>query len=204
MRGGDRHGGDITIRERRRVYQGWSRIDLVTAEVRHADGSIRTLRHEIRDHGNAAAALAHDPCAGTVLLVRQLRLPVHLAGEDGYVLEACAGLIEPTDESAAACIIREVREETGCTISDLEPVADAYCSPGSITEKLALFLARYRHGEAAARGGLAHEDEDIEVVEMAADEFWRCVESGRIRDLKTLVLGYALRFRHPEIFNIDA
>ncbi len=191
---------DITIRSRERVYDGWSRVDVVIADVRHADGSVRTLRHEIRDHGIAAAALPFDPEARTVLLVRQLRLPVHLAGEDGFVLEAIAGLIEAGDDDAAACIAREAMEETGCRITDLDPVADAYCSPGSITEKLALFLARYRHGDAVARAGLTHEDEDIEVVEMRADAFWRLLEAGKINDLKTVALGYALKARHPKVF----
>ncbi|MCC2110722.1 MAG: NUDIX hydrolase [Hyphomicrobiales bacterium] len=200
MTGSDDNRDGITIRSRKRVYDGWSRVDEVIADVRHPDGSVSTLRHEIRDHGIATAALAFDPEARTVLLVRQLRLPVHLSGDDGYVLEAIAGLIEARDDNAEACITREAMEETGCRITDLEPIANAYCSPGSITEKLALFLARYRHGEAVARAGLAHEDEDIEVVEISTDAFWQLIEAGKINDLKTLALGYALRTRYPQLF----
>ena len=189
----------VEISSSERVYDGWSRIDRVTARVRRRDGSDHTLRYEIRDHGSAAAVLPYDPVAGTVLLVRQLRLPVHLAGEDGWILEACAGLVDPADPHPEATVVREAFEETGHRIHDLEAVASVYSSPGSITEKVYLFLAQYQRGTAASdfKGDV---DEDIEPVEMTAEGAWRLVEAGKIAGPKTPALIFTPPPRRPGLF----
>lgn len=187
------------IRSVERVYDGWSRIDRVTADVRRRDGSPHTLCYEIRDHGSAAAVLPYDPMAGTVLLVRQLRLPVHLNGDDGWILEACAGLVDPADPEPKATVFREAYEETGYRITDIEPVSTVYSSPGSITEKVHLFIAQYQRGTAEPHF-LGDDDEDIEPVELSADGLWQMVEAGDIVDLKTFALVHALRVRRPGLF----
>ena len=62
-------------------------------------------------------------------------------------------------------------------------------SPGSVTERLHFFAAQY---EASSRlndgGGVAHEGEDIEVLELPLEEAMRMVADGRICDGKTIML----------------
>ncbi len=62
-------------------------------------------------------------------------------------------------------------------------------SPGSVTEKLHFFVAEYdpsmRVGDG---GGLAHEGEDIEVLELSIDEALAMIADGRIVDAKTIML----------------
>lgn len=187
------------IRSIERVYDGWSTVDEVVADLRRRNGDIFTVRYEVRDHGRGAAVLPYDPDAGTVLLVRQLRLPVHLSGDDGTMLEVCAGLIDETDPDPARTVVREAHEETGYRVFDLELVSAAYSSPGSITEKLWLYLAQYRRGTAESHD-LADEHEDIEVVEMTAAGLLAMVGRGEIRDLKTFALALALKEKRPGLF----
>jgi len=62
-------------------------------------------------------------------------------------------------------------------------------SPGSVTEILYFFIAEYsKEMKVADGGGIAHEEENIEVVELSIDEAMKMIEQGEIRDAKTIML----------------
>lgn len=186
---------------RRRLVDRFIKLDVVDVEVTLPDGSTKVLERDIHDHGKAVAILPFDRRAGTVILVSQLRVPVLLAGEgDGTLVEVPAGLID-AGETAAETALRELREEAGIEVRDLEWVGDVYASPGSVTETVALYLAAYsREDRVGVGGGLASEDEDIEVLEWPLARFADALDSGAIRCAKTMALGFALRLRHPDLF----
>lgn len=166
----------------------WYVLRKVTFELQRRDGQWQRLSREAYDRGNGATLLLFNPRRGTVVLTRQFRLPAFLNGcADGHLQEACAGLLDGDDPET--CIRREAEEETGYRIRAPRKVFEAYMSPGSVTEKLHFFVADY---EAADRvqegGGLAHEGEDIEVVEMALSEALAGIRAGTIEDGKTIML----------------
>ena len=186
------------VRNRRTetLSSGWGTLTRHAFERQGEDGSWNEQTREIYDHGHAVACLAHDPVQGTVLLVRQFRLPVMLhegdieggTAHDGMSVETPAGLID-AGESPEETMRREMLEETGYEVSDLTFVADLYASPGSLSERMVLFTATYRSGEKAAEGGgLAEEGEEIEVLELPLTEARAMLADGRIRDLKTAFL----------------
>ena len=136
---------------------------------------------------------------GTALLVRQLRAPVFLTTGKQSELEAIAGMIDEGDASLTAR--REAKEEAGLELGDLERVTDAWSSPGMSTERVALFLARYRAADrVSAGGGLAEEHEEIEVVEMPLSALAVLADRGELTDMKTLALVQTLRLRRPFLF----
>ena len=176
------------------LHEGWGTLRRHTLDDGH--------RREVYDHGHAVGCLAHDPARGTVLLVRQHRLPIALhdadldgfGGSDGASLEVPAGLIDQ-GEAPADTMAREMEEETGYRVHDLTLVADLYASPGSLSERMILYTATYRSGERVGEGdrvgeggGLESEGERLEVVEMALAEAVALVKGGGIRDLKTAFL----------------
>ncbi|HSM18780.1 MAG TPA: NUDIX hydrolase, partial [Hyphomicrobiales bacterium] len=102
----------------------------------------------------------------------------------------------------AECARHEALEETGYEVADLEPVGAVFSSPGTLTERMHLFLARYApDGRAHDGGGVDHEGEDIEVLEYPLDELARMAADGTIIDAKTLVVIERLRRRRPELFS---
>jgi GDP-mannose pyrophosphatase NudK len=73
-----------------------------------------------------------------ILLTRQFRLPAFLNGnKSGYLVEACAGLIDETETPEQAAR-REVLEETGYKLQTIDMIAGVYSSAGGITEFLYL------------------------------------------------------------------
>lgn len=177
------------------LHKGWT--TLLEATVRLADGT--EVTREIEDHGRAAAVLPYDPRRRVAFLVRQLRVPMLLKGAGAASLEAPAGIMDEDDPADTAR--REALEEVGLRLGALEHVADAWPSPGVCCERIALFLAPCSASDrVAAGGGLAEEHENIAVVEMPLDALWALLEEGRLVDMKTLTLVFALRHRHPELF----
>ncbi len=75
--------------------------------------------------------------------------------------------------------------------------------PALSTERAHLFLATYHAGDrVAAGGGLAHEGEDIDVVELPLAELASMIDTGERLDLKVLFLVQILRLRRPDLFRL--
>jgi len=174
------------------LSEGFIHLSRVTAEVTGRDGRPLKLTREVHHHGNVAAILPVDRKRHTALLVRQWRIPLWLNGYKEPLLEATAGIIDD-GETPEACAMREVIEETGYAVSNVRNIAEVYTSPGTLTERLYLYLADY--DESSKRndgGGLRSEGEDIEVVELGIPALKDMAARGEILDAKTLILIHAL------------
>jgi nudix-type nucleoside diphosphatase (YffH/AdpP family) len=182
----------IRIRAIDVLHDGWLRLKAVRFDFRRRSGDWQAQERLIVDSGDAASVLPYDPDRGTVLLVRQFRLPAHLAGLDGFLLEACAGKLD--GDAPETCARREAEEELGYRLGALERLFDAFMSPGSLTERVAFFLAPYGPTDRISDGGgHLHEGEDIEVVETTLADALAMVDTGRIIDGKTIILLQSLK-----------
>jgi nudix-type nucleoside diphosphatase (YffH/AdpP family) len=170
------------------LFKGWNTLSLYQIEMQGADGGVQSHGREIVDHGHAAAILLLDRDEKRLTLVRQFRLAVHLNGDEGRVLEACAGLLDDGD-SAETCARREAIEETGIAPYGLHHAFDVYASPGALTEKTSCFLGFYQQADRIGKGGgLAHEGEEIEIVEIGFADALPMIADGMIIDAKTVAL----------------
>jgi len=179
---------DVVIRDVEVTSDGWHVLRRTTFDYRGRDGRWTTVQRETYDRGNGAAILPYDPDRRTVLLTRQFRFPAYVNDHpDGMLLEAAAGLLD--GEHPETAIRREAEEELGVVVAEIEHVFDAYMSPGSITERVHFYAARYGpQDRRSAGGGVASEDEEIEVVELAFEDALEMVAGGGVVDGKTIML----------------
>ena len=183
--------------ERTVLSDDWAVLSKYAFDYQRRDGNRERQDREVYHRGDSVAVLPHDAARGTVLLLRQFRLPAYLTDGDGFLIEACAGAME--DERAEACARREALEELGCRLDTLEPVALAYSSPGSLTERVFCFTAPYSPRDRISDGGgRSDEGEDIEVIEIALDDALAMIASGGIIDMKTILLLQQLNLSRPE------
>lgn len=169
------------------ISEQWATLKKVGFDYQNKEGNWLAVKREVYDRGDGACALLYNKEKGSVLLIKQFRLPAYLHGDDGFLLEACAGMIE--DETPEKTILREIQEETGYRISTVTQVAAIFMSPGSSTERIHLFIAPYAdHQKVSAGGGLDSEQEDIEVVEYAFAKALQDIKNGNIKDAKTVLL----------------
>jgi ADP-ribose pyrophosphatase len=114
---------------------------------------------------------------GRIALVRQYRHPAKRE-----MLEIPAGKID-AGESPEICAAREIEEELGVRVGQIEKLAEFYSTPGFCEEKLFVYLATKLE---PAQQKLDH-DEAVEIVYLSLEEAWQLVEQGEIEDAKTII-----------------
>jgi len=179
---------NIKILDTKVLSDNWYVLKKITYEYSKKDGTQLTQSREAYDRGNGATILLYNKEQKTVILTRQFRLPTFVNGnETGMLIEACAGLLDK--ENAEVCIKRETEEETGYKITDVRKIFEAYMSPGSVTEILYFFIAEYsKEMKVSEGGGVEQEEENIEVLEFDIEKAMKMIESGEIKDGKTIML----------------
>lgn len=171
----------------RRAYSG--RIISVDIDrVRFPDGSEGELEMVRHPGASAVVPFLSDPAGEDpqVLLIRQYRYAA-----EQFMYEVPAGRLDP-GEAPLDCARRELREETGCEASVIEPLTTIYTTPGFTDERIHLFMATgLTQGEAAREA-----DEFMEVEAVPISRCLAMVQQGAISDGKTIVaLLYAAGFR---------
>jgi nudix-type nucleoside diphosphatase (YffH/AdpP family) len=170
------------------LSDAWYTLRRVAFDYRNAGGRWSAQEREAYDRGNGATILLIDWERRSVVLTRQFRMPAYLNGHvDGVLTETAAGLLD--GEDAETAIRREVEEETGYRVRSVRRLFELFMSPGSVTERVAFFVAEYTAADRiSSGGGVADEDEHIEVVELGLDEAVDRIDSGEICDGKTVLL----------------
>ena len=170
------------------LSNNWYTLKKLTYQIQKNNGEWQTQNREAYDRGNGATILLYNKEQQTVILTRQFRLPTYINGnETGMLIEACAGLLDK--DNPEDCIRRETEEETGYKVSHVEKIFEAYMSPGSVTELIYFFIAEYSSAmKIHEGGGVDHEQEDIEVLEITFDTAYKMIGSGEIKDGKTIML----------------
>lgn len=155
------------------IYRGRI-INLRVDNVKLPNGN-RTMR-EVVEHAPAVGVIAEAE-NGDLFLVRQYRYP---AGE--FLLEIPAGIIEEGEKSSEAAK-RELQEEIGFDPNELKEIMRFYTSPGFSNEMIVVFHAK----DLVPSTRECDPDEFLDVVRVSAAELRTAVETGRIKDSKTLV-----------------
>lgn len=177
----------IKILKKEVLSDNWYTLNKITFDYTLKDGSVQRQEREAYDRGNGSTILLYNKEKGTIVLTRQFRMPTYLNGnESGFLIEACAGLLEK--DNAEDCIRKETEEETGYRITNVKKVFESYMSPGSVTEILYFFVAEYEDHMKVNEGGGTDEEEDIQVLELPFQRAIEMVKSGEIKDAKTIML----------------
>jgi len=160
----------------------------VTFDYKLNNGNWVTKSREVYNRGDGASIMLYNSAKKTIILVKQFRLPTYFNGNStGFLIEVCAGMLDK--DNPVDCIIRETEEEVGYRVKDVKKIYEAYTSPGVMTEKMHFFIAAYTDDmQVSAGGGLESEHEDIEVLEIPFNQAKKMIETGEIKDMRTILL----------------
>src|SRR6267142_846340 len=131
----------VRIKSMQTLAQQRGKLTLVTFEQRTRSGEWRERKREVYDNGNSATILPCDAERKTVLLTRQLRLPMYLQDGLESSIEACAGKLD--GETAEKRIVEEAEEELGYRIAKVQRLFELYLSPGAIIDEKTVILVQY-------------------------------------------------------------
>ena len=168
------------------LSNAWGVVRRHEFELRRRNGEWQHQIRETYDRGDGAGILLCDLRENIVILTRQFRYPAFYRGETPFLIEVCAGKLEGDD--AETCARKEAVEETGYSVGRIDKAFDCFMSPGSVTERLSLFIGIVEGVPAGRGGGLEHEGEDIEILRLPFAEALKMVETGEIADAKTVML----------------
>jgi len=177
----------IRIKDIRLLSDNRYKLRTTTFDWRRSSGEWQTQHRETFDRGDGVAILPYNLARRTVLLIRQFRYPTYANGYDDLLVEAPAGSLD--DAAPEARVRSEAEEEIGYRLGPVQKIFEAFTSPGAVTEKLHFFVAEYQPDMKIGNGGgLAHEGEDIETLELPFAEALAMIANGRIIDAKTIML----------------
>jgi len=138
--------------------------------------------HQERDvllAGKIVSVLPVDVAREEVVLIRQFRLPAHLADRKGDLIEIVAGGVEPDEEPVAAAR-RECEEEIGVTPSAIVELFSFFTTPGITDEQVIVFLAAVDAAKAPPR--TAHDGEYIEILRVSFDDAIASLAENKMRN----------------------
>ncbi len=155
----------------RRLSDGY--IGLRVDTLRRSDGATHDI--EVVEYKDAVVIVPIDD-DGHILMVRQYRHPARQ-----WLLEMPAGSVDDRDASPEEAAQRELREETGHR-GALTRIGGMYLAPGYSEEYQTIFAADHLVEDALE----ADEDEDLRLEPVLLANALGYVESGRIRDAKSI------------------
>lgn len=178
----------------------------VTYEVETSGGLVEEVKREVYFSSNGATVLLYNLDEGTIVLTRQFRMPAYMNNHPtGMLIETCAGIVE-NDEDPSDGITREIEEETGYRVEKVKKVFELYSTPGSVAEMIHYYVAEYeRHQKVGEGGGLDEEKEDIDVIELPFEDAYIKIQTGEIKDAKTIILLQYARlylFQEEKVFDL--
>ncbi len=159
---------------KREVLHRGQKFNFERVECELADGS--TLVREVVRHPGAVV-VAPLLSGGRVGLIRNFRAAV---GETLWELPA--GTLE-AGEDPAACAARELEEEAGFSAGRIEPLGSFHTTPGMTDELMRAYVAL----DLREVGQSLEAGEEIEVVVRTVEEALGMIESGELRDAKSML-----------------
>ena len=196
---------DVEIVEQETLFQGFSR--LVRKRLRHrlfkgVWGPV--IERELFDRGDACAAILYDPRHDLIGLVEQFRVGALKSEYGPWCLEVVAGVIDP-GETPDQVVRREIAEETGIVEVALRFITSYYTTPGACNEKVHLYYGLCDLSQAAGTYGLDHEDEDIRLHILSANDVFAAMLDSRLNNATTLIAlqwlqNHRAHLRAPDAF----
>jgi len=160
--------------KRNEIYDG-KVLHVFVDEVELENG--RTSKREIIEHPGGVCVAAVTE-AKELLFVKQYRYPYRKA-----ILELPAGKLNK-GENPDEAIIRELKEETGCTGREFRSLGDCYPSPGYTDEIIRLYMTEVEsYGEQNP-----DEDEFLDVIRIPYRKAVEMVMNNELSDAKSQIL----------------
>jgi len=187
----------IEVDQRETLFDSFLRVDRL--KLRHslfAGGWSELMTRELILRPRAVGVLLFDPAQQQVVLVRQIRVGMLDEGQNPWLLELVAGMVEAGEEPIEVAA-RESLEEANTKPQDLLQICEYYNSPGISNERITLFCGRVDATQAGGIFGLDAEHEDIEVVVLSLADALAKVASGEINNAMSIIALQWLQLNQP-------
>ena len=175
----------VALSDPERLASGYRDYQRYRLTLQGEDGVTATQTRDVLRAGKAVVVLPVDLDRGEIVLVRQFRLPAHLANGRGDVIEMVAGRVE-VGEALVDAARRECTEEIGVAPSVLFELFSFLTSPGLTDEEITVFLAAVDVSRVSERTG-SPSGERIQTVRTPIDAALAALGCGAMRSGPLLI-----------------
>lgn len=138
------------------------------------------------ERGDSVAILIYEKDTESLLFTNQFRYPT-IKEKEGWILELTAGTIEGAEEPMQR-VKKEVEEEIGYKISEIEFISSFFVSPGGTSERILLYYSEVNSTNKVFKGGgMKYEKEDIQLIKIGIKEVIAQLKNNTFRDAKTII-----------------
>lgn len=190
---------DVEVLEQRCVYEGFFQMKKYRLRHRLFEGGwSEVMSRELFERGHAVVVLPYDPLRDEIVFLEQFRVGAMHAPAGPWLLEFVAGMYEE-GEDALDVARREVQEEMGGEVAELEFITEYLVSPGGTSERISLYCGRVDASQASGIHGLDEEYEDIRVSSLSFDQAVKLLQSGRINSAAPIIGLQWLQMHRPRL-----
>ena len=132
-----------------------------------------------KDKVDAVIICAYHKDLNKLVLIEEFRVPINK-----YIYELPAGLVDSDDENFESAVIRELKEETGLDIIEINKdlsCSQVYLSPG-MTDESAAFVYCICQGEVSQK--YLEDDEDIKPILVSMEEAKKILKKNETMDIR--------------------
>ncbi|MBA3988597.1 ADP-ribose diphosphatase [Aliidiomarina maris] len=178
---------DVKIINKTPLHQGFFKTTLYRLQHKlFAGGWSAEIEREVMDRGHAVVVLPYDVERDQIVMLEQFRVGAIATSDTPWLIELVAGMTEE-GEAVEEVARRELDEEAGLTAQHLEFALSYLSSPGGLTERIHIYLAKVDASSASDFGGLASEHEDIRVQALPRAEVMALLDDGKIDNAATVI-----------------
>jgi ADP-ribose pyrophosphatase len=189
---------DVRLKGPKTLHDGYRRLEGWTVRLDAGARGELTQHREVLRAGPCVAVIPVDLARDELVLIRQFRLPAHLATGEGDLVEIVAGRVEPGEDVCAAAR-RELMEETGLGASALVELLAFLPTPGIVDEHATLFLAAVDAGSLVDEAGASEEHEHTRPFAVSIDDAVAALSDGASHNAYLLIALQWLALNRPRL-----
>jgi ADP-ribose diphosphatase len=160
-----------------RAYRDYHRYGMTVASGDHRPV---TQERDVLMAGKVVLVIPVDVVHQKIVMIRQFRLPAHLANGRGDLVEFVAGRVE-AGETLAEAASRECKEEIGVAPGKIVEVFTYLSTPGVTDEEVTIFLAAVDSTQAHEGPLVAPDGEQLFVYLVSIDEAVAALDRNAMR-----------------------
>jgi len=189
----------VTLNQRKTLYKGFFRMDELLVQHELFEGGMSPqIRREIMVRPQAACVLLFDPIRDEIVMVEQFRAPA-IEGDNPWLLELVAGLVDKEMEQLEEVARRETEEEAGLVVKRLEKITQYWSSPGASNEYVHIYVGEVDSTNAGGIHGLVDEGEDIRVVVLSVVEMRSLLHKQKINNAAAIIAIQWFELNHTQL-----